>query len=259
MTSSESAAVEYLRRGWSIVPLEPGSKLPLLRWQAFQSRHATLEELRDWYRRWPTANVGVVTGALSGLVVLDIDAGHGGFVSLPELEGHVGLLPRSIEATSGGGGRHCYFVHPGGVVRNRVGILPGIDLRGDGGYIVAPPSVHPNGRRYAWVSGRSPQKIALAPLPQRLLGWIRRHSAHGHSLEHWRGLVRNGATEGERNNTIASLAGHLLWHGVDENVALALLIAWNRVRCRPPLDDAEVTSVVASIAKRHSEHEWVES
>lgn len=67
----------------------------------------------------------------------------------------------------------------------------------------------------------------------------------------WRRLVREGVVEGERNNTLASLTGHLLWHGVDPEVALELLLAWNRARCRPPLPDDEVARVVASIARLH--------
>lgn len=72
----------------------------------------------------------------------------------------------------------------------------------------------------------------------------------GRSLPEWRQLVREGVLEGERNSTIASLTGHLLWH-VDPEVALELMLAWNRMRCRPPLDDAEVAQVVASITRLH--------
>jgi hypothetical protein len=73
----------------------------------------------------------------------------------------------------------------------------------------------------------------------------------GRSLSDWRRLVREGVAEGRRNSTIASLTGHLLWHGVDPDMALELLLAWNRIRCRPPLDDAEVAQVVASITRLH--------
>ena len=82
--------------------------------------------------------MGIVTDAVSGLVVLDVDPRHGCEESLKNLEREHGPLPRTLEAMTGGGGRHIYFAHPGGSVRNRVGITPGIDLRGDGGCIVAP-------------------------------------------------------------------------------------------------------------------------
>jgi hypothetical protein len=255
MNEAADAAIRYLQRGWSVIPVEPRGKRPLVRWQDFQARHPLAAEVRDWFRRWPDANVGVVTGAISGLVVVDIDVQHDGFESLTTLEMRGGALPRSVEANSGGGGRHCYFKHPGGMVRNRVALYPGIDLRGDGGCIVVPPSVHPSGGRYAWVSGRSPEEIALAPLPRRLVNMMRSETGQSHAPEHWRHLTREGVGEGERNNTIASLCGHLLQRGIDEQVALELLLAWNRVRCRPPLDDAEVEQVVASIAKLHREQE----
>jgi len=74
---------------------------------------------------------------------------------------------------------------------------------------------------------------------------------HGHPLAHWRELVRQDVAEGTRNSTLASLAGHLLWHGVDPQVALELLLVFNRVRCRPPLPDDEVAQVVASITRLH--------
>jgi Bifunctional DNA primase/polymerase, N-terminal len=109
-----------------------------------------------------------------------------------------------------------YFAHPGGLVCNRAGLAQGIDVRGDGGYIVAPPSVHPSGRRYAWVPGRSPAEIVPAALPR----WIFVRSGRprlGRSRDEWRRLVR----EGQRNSTIASLTGHLLCRGVDAGAGIA--------------------------------------
>jgi hypothetical protein len=159
-----------------------------------------------------------------------------------------------VEAVSGGGGRHLYFAHPGLHLRNRAGLAQGIDLRGDGGFIVAPPSTHPSGNPYIWRAGHAPDEISLAPLPRWLylnLGGPR----VGRSLADWRQLAREGVPEGERNTTIASFAGHLLWHGVDPDVALELLLAWNRMRCRPPLDDAEVAEVLQSITRLHEKQD----
>jgi hypothetical protein len=247
-----AAACAYLRRGWSVVPLRPGEKRPLIRWETFQNRRAAEAELDAWYTRWPTANVGVVTGAVSGLVVLDVDPAHGGDESLKRLERRHGPLPPTIAAQTGGGGRHIYFRHPGGLVRNRVGFAQGIDLRGDGGYVVAPPSRHPSGRDYVWERGRGPDDVQLADMPDWLVHRFVGGEGAGHAFTYWRALVRDGVDEGRRNSTIASLTGHLLWHGVDADVALELLLAWNRLRCRPPLPDDEVASVVTSIARLHA-------
>jgi hypothetical protein len=165
----ELAALQYLRFGWSVIPMRQRGKRPAISWLTFQTTLADEEEVRGWFRRWPEANLGVVTGAISGLVVLDVDPRHGGDQSLRALEREHGALPKTLEAISGGGGRHVYFAHPGGDVRNRVGIAPGIDLRGDAGCIVVPPSIHPSGRRYRWKAGRGPGQLIMASIPRWLL------------------------------------------------------------------------------------------
>ena len=160
-------------------------------------------------------------------------------------------MPATVESVTGGGGRHLYFRHPGGHVPNRVGIQLGIDVRGDGGYVVAPPSVHPNGGHYFWVAGRSPRESALAFAPAHFFEGESGVRPHGHTPMHWRGLIREGIPAGRRNDTIASLTGHLLWRGVDLDVVLELMLAWNRTHCRPPLPDEEVVQVVQSIVRTH--------
>ena len=156
-----------------------------------------------------------------------------------------------MEARTGGGGRHLYFRHPGGTVHNKVGLAPGIDLRGDGGLVVAPPSLHRSGRRYRWLRGCDPAALAPAPLPDWLLAFSRQ--GVGHSRGHWRRVARDGVGEGERNSTLASLAGHLLWRGVDPQVVLELLLCWNAERCRPPLDEEAVARTAESIVRLHAE------
>jgi hypothetical protein len=245
----ERAAQDYAACGWSVVPIQPRGKRPLVAWLALQQHIADTQEIAGWFRRWPDANVGIVTGHISGIVVVDVDPRHGGQQSLADLEREHGPLPRTAEVATGGGGRHLYFVHRGALLHNRVGLRPGIDLRAEGGCVVAPPSVHPSGRRYAWVV--APHDAPPADLPAWLLHTAGAAGQSRHSLTHWRQLVRDGVDEGARNATLASLTGHLLWHEVDAAVALELLLAWNRVRCRPPLPDDEVARVVQSIARLH--------
>lgn len=256
MTDTEEAALAYRARGWSVVPIADREKRPLVPWQEFQGRLATPDEVRAWYARWPRAGVGIVTGGISGLVVLDVDSRHGGDESLAALEREHGALPRTIEAISGGGGRHIYFAHPGRDLRNRAGLAPGLDLRAEGGLVVAPPSMHATGRSYEWEVSNHPDGTQLASMPE----WLLRLSGgsaprHGHPLAWWRDLVKTGVGKGERNATIASFTGHLLWHGVDPDVVLELLLCWNRVRCRPPLDDEEVARTVESITRTHARHQ----
>ncbi len=256
--SMVEAALAYRSRGWSVVPVRPADKRPAVPWQAYQEQRAHEDEIRGWFKRWPDANLAIVTGRLSGLVVLDVDPGHGGDGSLERLISEHGSLPVTVQACTGGGGRHLYFRHPGGVVHNQVGLAPGIDLRGDGGLVVAPPSLHRSGRRYRWVRGCSPAAAEPAPLPPWLLAVARKGAGRGHSREHWRRLTRQGVGEGERNATVASLAGHLLWRGVDPEVVLELLLCWNARRCRPPLADEEVARTVDSVVRLHRESNGAE-
>ena len=249
------AALDYLRRGWAVAPAGDRAKRPIVRWQRYQHEMPTQEHLKRWFRRWPFANLAVITGEISGIVVIDIDPKHGGEASLKDLEARHGKLPGTVEAATGGGGRHLYFAYPGHEVRNRAGLAPGIDMRGDGGCIIVPPSVHPSGEAYRWKPGHKLGEIELARLPVWLeLPRFHNDSRHGHPVAYWRALVRDGVEAGQRNSTIASFAGHLLWHGVDPDVIVELMLAWNRVRCRPPLDDQEVIETVLSIERTHKEH-----
>ena len=245
------AALAYAAQGWSVIPIEPHGKRPLVGWREFQYRRAEAGQVEAWYRRWPAANVGVVTGRISGLVIVDIDAAHGGFESLDALQASTGPWPATVEAVTGGGGRHLYFAHPHAPVANRVAIRPGIDVRADGGCVVAPPSLHPSGRRYAWAGGRAPGQVRVAPLPIPIREQARHAERAGHPPAYWRALIHEGIPEGRRNNTLASLTGHLLRRGVDPDVTLELMLAWNRTHCRPPLPDGEVVSVVDSIRRLH--------
>ena len=248
----QAAALSYASRGWSVIPIEVRGKRPLLAWLEFQHRIAAPSEIASWFQKWPDANVGIVTGQISQILVVDVDAQHGGIESLADMERAHGALPRTNEVHTGGGGRHLYFAYPPMRLHNRVGIRPGIDLRGEGGYVVAPPSVHPSGGRYRWLPDQGPQDLPTAPLPAWFFEATRIAAQGGHPLRHWRRIAREGVTEGQRNTILASFTGHLLWHGVDPEIALDLMLAWNQARCRPPLPDEEVARVVQSIARLHA-------
>lgn len=204
---------------------------------------------------FPNANVGIATGASAGIFVVDIDPRHGGDRALGELEAHHGELPVTVTSATGGGGVHFLFRHPGVKVKNSAGIIgSGIDIRGEGGLIVAPPSVHASGKPYTWIRGRSPGDIAVADAPAWLLNLVRGNRRGRAERRAQRDLVRHiaraGAAEGGRNDSVVRLAGHLLRHHVDPYVALDLVLSWNSTRNVPPLDDGEVKAAVDSIAAR---------
>jgi hypothetical protein len=124
------------------------------------------DRIAGWWRRWPDANVGIVTGIVSGLAVVDVDPRNGGDVSLRDLERQHGLLPVTSEAVTGGGGRHLFF-HIDRTQASAV-LGPGLELKADGGMVVAPPSRHASGRRYRWRPGGTPDDLVPAPLPERI-------------------------------------------------------------------------------------------
>jgi hypothetical protein len=136
-----NAALAYARRGVPVFPCEPGAKRPLTQnghWDATTDQRA----IGRWWQRWPTANVGVPTGKKSGVVVLDVDVDDGGLESLAKLEPAGAPIPKTARARTGGGGIHVFFRYPRGTeIRNSAGLLgPGLDVRGEGGYVVVPPS-----------------------------------------------------------------------------------------------------------------------
>lgn len=162
-------AVGYADHGWPVLPLHapqgagcscraadcgsPGKHPRTPR--GLHQATTDVDQVRAWWDRWPHANVGVATGTTSGLLVLDVDLPHGPG-SLTRLEHEHGPLPPTCEQRTGSGGRQLLFAHPDRPVGNRAGVLAGIDVRGEGGYVVVPPSLHATGNRYAWTSRTAP-------------------------------------------------------------------------------------------------------
>jgi len=210
-------------------------------------KDATTDEsrIRDWSTRWPDANIAIATGTVSGIVVLDIDLRHGGQASLDAWVRQYGPLPLTVRARSGSGGPHLYFVAPAVLLQSRAGVATGIDIRAEGGYIVAPPSRHISGGTYQWEC--PPDTTPLAPLPAWLLALLTTTLAHPR-----RTAPADDDTalilEGYRNTTLTSLAGTMRRRGMSvDEMAAALLVA-NERRCIPPLPEDEVVRIAQSIA-----------
>lgn len=182
--------------------------------------------------------------------MLDVD-GDDGADSLHDLEQRYKPLPRTRSVKTGGGGMHYYFAARVRVPNSAGRLGPGLDVRGEGGYVVAPPSVHPEtGRAYEW--DNAPGAVESQMLPAWLRGRLTDSRPAGpvRGVSFWRELAANGVREGARNDSCARLAGHLLSRGVDPFVCLELVIAWDAHRNQPSLGASEVSQVVRSIAQR---------
>ncbi|MGO9885159.1 MAG: bifunctional DNA primase/polymerase [Solirubrobacteraceae bacterium] len=258
MTVLLDAALRYADRGWPVFPThtpvhgrcscgrpscdKPG-KHPRTR-NGLSDATTDGQTITRWFTAWPEANVAVTTGAPAGIVVLDVD-GDNGAESLRALERQHGALPRTASIVTPRGGQHYYFAHPGEEVPNSVSKLGAdLDIRGDGGYVLVPPSTGPSGRKY-----EPDDRCAIAPVPDWLQKAVRRPHTNGERTpaSEWVAIVRDGLRRGERNHGLARLTGHLLAKDVDARLVRELAQLVN-ARCKPPLEADEVDRVVESIA-----------
>lgn len=251
-----AAALYYaVEMGWAVFPLAPHGKVPLI--GKAQGGNGLLDASTDpdqiwqWWSETPTANVGIATGDRSGLVVVDVDGAAG-----EDALSDYGVMPGTPTASTGKG-RHLLFARPADGLRNSAGKLgPQLDVRGDGGYIVAPPSVHPSGAVYRWTE--VPGRVPLAPVPDaivdRLRGVVGRIAGPSAEREPSRAIdvVFTGVAEGGRNQALAEYVGRLFRLGARELEVLELARGVNHTKFRPPLPAEEVEAVVKSIAAAHA-------
>jgi putative DNA primase/helicase len=192
--------------------------------------------IESWWHAHPDANVGIRTGSVSNIIAIDCDIKNGqqGRESIKAWR-----LPATLISNTPSGGWHCLYQHPGYEIRNRTGLKPGIDIRGDGGYIVAPPSALENGA-YTWVIDGDFD--AVVPLPDHLLQLLKSPVADAKPS----GAV---VAEGGRNNFLTQLGGAMRGQGLEQEAIEAALLAENDARCQPPLPDKEVRRIAASMAR----------
>jgi len=238
MSSLADAALGILRERFPIFPVDRGKK-PLVKWEPYQQRLPTEDQLKRWWQRWPTANIGLATGRVSRLAVVDCDSQEAvnGFLSA------YSEAARTAQVETGRG-RHFYFQWEEGI-HNHAGRILGesIDVRGEGGFVILPPSVHSNGKIYEWLNDSDP--LPLPPsLKQTLTGYFK-HEPGFKSGEAPSDRIR----EGQRNTVLTSLAGSMRQRGMTEEAIEAALHAENRLRCESPLSDAEVTKIAQSVAR----------
>lgn len=221
------AAEEYLAMGFSVIPVNK-EKQPLIKWSTYQTHAPDIKEVVSWIKQFPDMQLGIVTGAVSDLAVIDIESG-----------GDATQFPTTLTAKTGGGGVHLYYRHPGGTVKNGVRVTTLVDVRGDGGYVVAPPS-HSSKGAYTWFS--DPKITELSLYPVELMDTIAQDSVEK--------LVQTG----ERNVTATHKAGELLAAfpaPESREEVWTLLQQWNQTELAEPLSTKELQKVFSSIAGRH--------
>jgi hypothetical protein len=237
------------------LPIFPSSrqKIPLIAdWYHQASRDPLV--IKGWWRKWPDANISMPTGSASGIIALDVDVKNGqlGFDSLRELEIKYGDLPKTFATISPSGGQHFYFKYNGTPLGRRIKFMPGLDLMAEDSQVLLPPSIGNNGKKYEWEVTGHISEVNLATPP----AWLTKLVSNSVNLESpttrgasfWRTLVTEGAKEGQRNQSVAQLAGYLFYHDIDSHVTLECVRLWNNNRNSPPLPDNEIVKTVNSIA-----------
>ena len=225
-------ALTYAKEGRPVFPCD-AEKHPHIT-KGFQAASTDETQIRAWWKRWPLALIGMPTGVRSGLVVIDIDVDSDkpGLASFAELQRLYGELPPTLTARSGGGGKHLYFRHPGTRLPNKNALRTAIDVRGDGGYIILPPSQSAKGK-YAWV-----QEIGPADLPDAYLELLMERpkatqddqrqpfSTKDGAGDYWLNRALRNAQEGARNARGFWLACQLRDAGISETEAESFMATY---------------------------------
>lgn len=243
------AAHLYAKGGWHVFPITPGAKTPPLTTHGLLDATLDAVQIRRWWERWPQANVGIVTGKVSGITVIDLDGPEG--VESFKAFG----LPKTWTVKTPRGGYHLYFrYHP--AFHTGAGFVEKVDCRNDGGYVVAEPSVV-GGKQYKVVR----QVVPLAEIgqvPDAFLQRTRRAGQHSVAAQRdsWITEALQGVPESQRNDTAARLAGYFHAKGFPEDIILSIMIPWAQ-RCSPPMNEYELARTVQSVTRYPSANDGI--
>lgn len=238
-------AIRYAEHGLAVFPLQPHGKQPTDGSRGFKDATTNVAQIRSWWSYAPDMNIGMATGAASGGVfVIDVDQ-HGeadGGLELSIWQAEHGKFPETASSVTGSGGTHYFFKAPAGVsVKSAAHVIPGVDVRGDGGYVVLPPSVHPNGNRYEW--DMEPwEDCEIAEADATVLEFVRTDGAQ----ERQRFELPDVIPQGKRDDTLFRYACSLQAQGLPDDKIMTIVSDANRARCNPPMSDEEVRNKVRS-------------
>ena len=263
----KAEAIAYAKRGWKVFPVHsvddggrctcgnpdcksPGKHPryhPVDLKTGYKDATTDLELIELWWQRWPQSNIGVSTGHQSNLVVIDLDYKNdiSGIDTLRTLESKNSPLPPTLGVTTGSGGKHLYFEYPLGytkILSSAGTVGPGVDVRADGGYVVAPPSKHASSNIYKWDVEDAP----ITSLPQWMVDLIIGKSKT-FSVEFFRDQAKV-IPEGKRNSTMFQIASSYRGKGFNEDEIFALLCMNNEKHCNPPLEVSELRLLAENVS-----------
>lgn len=245
-------ALFYLEKyKWSVIPSmidlakkEESSKFkkrPLVKWGEFQNRLPTVDEVKEWWTKFPMASINVIAGKVSGIIVIDIDDRFNG--KLEDLK-----LPETVCVKTISGGKHFYFSYREGIENSFDLIAPGIEVKSNGSMITVPPSEYTQNTGYEWIV--SPEEIELAPFPEHLI--VKKSESNAMTID--ANELIKGVGQGSRNSSGTKLLGSLLhylpkshWDIIYEYMSLV----WNK-KNSPPLPQDEIDAMCKSIIRKES-------
>jgi len=253
MDTLKEKAVNWIDSGFRVFPLygitdalkcecakadcgSPGKHPRILEWQKEASNDPAI--IKEWWDRWPNANIGLPTGDINGFIVMDLDGPEG--VKTARENG----IPKTPTVKTGRGWQ-IFFRYPGQPVKSRTGVFTLMDSKADGGYVVAAGSKHHTGAIYEWAPGRG-LDIPLATVPEWWLAAISNLVAttNAHKKQ-----TSSTILEGTRNQALASLGGSMRRKGFSQGAIESALLAVNEAECSTPLSATEIHGIATSIAR----------
>ena len=245
-------ALNYLAKGYSVIPIKP-SKRPFIQWEEFKKKQPTQDEVREWWRKWPSANVAIITGKISGICAIDIDEDEG-FEAIQDYIPDSLVIPTSKTPKEG---QHLYFQMPEKSIGNNSRIIPGCDFRGEGGYIIAPPS-----KGYSWLDGLSIDEVEPPSLPSKYYNYLNTLYIKEYNKEHniEKKLEHNKALqtittrnitfdEPGRDESLFHLANHLV-KGAMPLANIEKYLTFFAANCNPPFPSNEKEAKIKSALER---------
>lgn len=251
-----NAATAYTQMlGWRIFPIHYKSKVPITK-HGFKDATNDIEQIKRWWSQYPKAGIGLPTGEINNITVIDIDPRNGGHISFDRLIDEHEPFPDTVECLTAGGGSHFYFKYDQRINETEIKDYSGIDIQNNGQYVILPPSTHPEtDKLYCWEESSKPVVNEISDIPSWFveLAQKKEHASGKYKAKPATEYVRllQGVTEGERNNALMSLIGHLITR-LDYREAFEIVHIWNESRVNPPLEKDTVTRAFNNILQKEA-------